>query len=84
MTFGYFSRYRTFGYQSVKYWGEFHHSFVIVICLNLLKQFAPHISYVVTLTTNVYHARRQKLCCRRTARVEQFAGYFKTDHQLRS
>jgi len=37
VTFGYFSRYRTFGYQSVKYWGEFHHSFFIVICLNLLK-----------------------------------------------
>ena len=26
----------------------------------------------------------QKFCCRRTACVEQFTGYYKTDHQLRT
>ena len=34
--------------------------------------------------THTYHSRRQKLRCRRTARVEQFTGYYKTDHQLRT
>ena len=35
-------------------------------------------------STHTYHSRRQKFCCRRTARVEQFTGYYKTDHQLRT
>jgi len=33
-------------------------------------------------STHTYHSRRQKFCCRRTARVEQFTDYYKTDHQL--
>ena len=35
-------------------------------------------------STHTYHSRRQKFCCRRTARVEQFTGCYKTDHQLRT
>ena len=35
-------------------------------------------------STHAYHSRRQKFCCCRTARVEQFTGYYKTDHQLRT
>ena len=33
-------------------------------------------------STHTYHLRQQKFCCRRTACVEQFTGYHKTDHQL--
>ena len=33
-------------------------------------------------STHAYHSQRQKFCCRRTARVEQFTGCYKTDHQL--
>jgi len=29
-------------------------------------------------STHTYHSRRQKFCCRRTACVEQFTGYYKT------
>ena len=32
--------------------------------------------------THTYHSRWQKFCCCRTACVEQFTGYYKTDHQL--
>ena len=35
-------------------------------------------------STDAYHSRRQKFCCRGTARVEQFTGCFETDHQLRT
>ena len=37
-------------------------------------------------STHAYHSRRHKFCCRRTAYVEQFTGYYrpKTDHQLRT
>jgi len=35
-------------------------------------------------STHTYRSRRQKFCCRRTARVEQFTGYYQTDHQLRT
>ena len=35
-------------------------------------------------STHTYHSRRQKFCCLRTAWVEQFSGYYKTDHQLRT
>ena len=34
--------------------------------------------------SNPNYSWRQKFCCRRTARVEQFTGYCKTDHQLRT
>jgi len=35
-------------------------------------------------STDAYHFWRQKLRCRRTARVEQFAGYFAADDHLRT
>ena len=35
-------------------------------------------------STHTYHSRWRKFCCRRTARVEQFTGNYKTDHQLRT
>jgi len=35
-------------------------------------------------STHAYHSRRQKLRCPRTACVEQFTGYSKTDHQLQT
>ena len=35
-------------------------------------------------STHTYHSRRQKFCSRRTACVEQFTDYYKTDHQLRT
>ena len=33
-------------------------------------------------STHTYHSRRQKFCCRRTARVKQFTDCYITDHQL--
>jgi len=35
-------------------------------------------------STHTYDSRRQKFSSRRTAHVEQFTGYCKTDHQLRT
>ena len=33
-------------------------------------------------STHTYHSRQRKFRCRRTACMEQFTGYYKTDHQL--
>ena len=53
-------------------------SMVVVISAHLLIQ-------TTRCSMHTYHSRRQKFCCRRTARVEQFTGcYYKTDHQLRT
>jgi len=35
-------------------------------------------------STHTYHSRWQKFFCLRTACVEQFTGYYKTDHQLQT
>ena len=56
-----------------------------------LPTFNSSLSMVVVISAHLptehslFHAhvplsRRQKLCCRRTACVEQFTGYYKTDH----
>ena len=33
-------------------------------------------------STHTYHSWQQKFCCHRTACVQQFTDYYKTDHQL--
>ena len=60
-----------------------------------LPTFNSSLSMVVVISAHLptehslFHAhiplsRRQKFCCRRTTCVEQFAGCYKTDHQLRT
>jgi len=52
-----------------------------------LRAWSPSPLIFISITgcsTDANHLRWQKLHCRRTAPVEQFAGYSKTDHQLRT
>jgi len=54
----------------------------IQLCLSMVVIIFAHLPTNTRSSTHAYHSPLQKFCPHRTACLEQFTGYSKTDHQL--